>query len=72
MTWGKLPPHKLRETRQRDKKVAVSPSRPLICCVAASWLLNCPTTYFRTSTISFLVIVCCYTEILSIVAPKNK
>ena len=32
---AKPPPHKLRVKRQRDKKVAVSPSRPMTCSTAA-------------------------------------
>ena len=31
LTWGETATDKLRENTQRDKKVAVSPSRPLIC-----------------------------------------
>ena len=31
MTWGETATDKLKETTQRDKKVAVSPSRPLNC-----------------------------------------
>ncbi len=32
MTWGETATRTVRETNQRDEKVAVSPSRPLICC----------------------------------------
>ncbi len=31
LTWGETATRKLKVKRQRDKKVAVSPSRPMIC-----------------------------------------
>jgi len=34
LTWGETVTRKLKETTRRDKKVAVSPSRPMICYAA--------------------------------------
>jgi hypothetical protein len=31
LTWGETATRKLKETTQRNNKVAVSPSRPMIC-----------------------------------------
>ncbi len=37
MTWGETATRKLKFNGQREKKVAVSPSRPMTCCAAPSF-----------------------------------
>jgi len=36
MTWDETATRKLKETTQLDKKIAVSPSRPMICSLLPS------------------------------------